>query len=592
HMRMMNEIEKAHESLLYSRDAAEAANKAKSIFLANMSHEIRTPMNSIIGFAELARYGDIPQKTAGYLKNISESAEWLLKIINDILDISKIESGKILLENIPFDLRDVFDHCRGVMFPKADEKGVLLYFYAEPDIDRKLIGDPVRLRQALINLLSNAVKFTNVGTVKMLVDVIETTDDKATVVFEIKDSGIGMSKDQIEKIFEPFTQADNSVTRRFGGTGLGLSITKNIVELMGGKLEAESTPNVGSRFSFRLTFPLVESSREEDSFELRRDDAGSIPNFSGEVLICEDNMLNRQVLCEHLEAVGLKTTTAFNGKDAVDIVTRRASGNGKPFGLIFMDIHMPVMDGLEAALKINAVCPDVPIVALTANVINNDLKQYKASGMDGFLSKPFSFRDLWKCLSEFLPVTGFAKIKYTDQAAEDEKYKKGIRVRFAKDNGRTIKKIAEAITAGEIKTAHRLAHALKSNAGLIGNIKLQKLAAETENALSDGKNNLSAALFGELEQELNAALEEINLSDGAENEKIIVKTTDAEKIFRLFEKLQPLLDNDDTDCLMHLDELLTVPGSEETAEHMEDYDFNAASAALKKLISKMVQLDG
>jgi PAS domain S-box-containing protein len=288
-------------------EAALAASRSKSVFLANMSHEIRTPMNSIIGFAELSMDDQIPAKAREYIGKLLENAEGLLRIINDILDISKVESGKMELENIPFVLHDLFTSCRMLIMPKADEKGIKLHFYAEPSVGMMPLGDPTRLRQVLVNLLSNAVKFTNTGIVKLCAAVNDRTDKTVTIHFTIKDSGIGMTPEQIEKIFEPFAQAETGTTRKYGGTGLGLAITKNIIELMGGKLFVESTPGIGSKFSFDLTFNTIRINKEEEVF-IKKPQLDDIekPVFEGEVLLCEDNVMNQQVICEHLSRIGLK----------------------------------------------------------------------------------------------------------------------------------------------------------------------------------------------------------------------------------------------------------------------------------------------
>jgi signal transduction histidine kinase len=290
------------EQLTKAVQDAEAASIAKSAFLANMSHEIRTPMNSIVGFSELALDNVIPPKIREYLSKIMKNAEWLLQIINDILDISKIESGKMELENIPFDLYNLFDSCRTMIMPKAVEKGLVLHFYAEPSIGKKLLGDPTRLRQVLLNLLSNAIKFTNTGIIKLSSSVKGFTNENVTIHFEVKDSGIGMTREQIDKIFEPFMQAEAGTTRKYGGTGLGLAISKNIIVLMGGKIMVESTPNVGSTFSFNINFNTIDTSEEVSTYEIMINDAGK-PIFSGDVLLCEDNKMNQQVICEHFERV-------------------------------------------------------------------------------------------------------------------------------------------------------------------------------------------------------------------------------------------------------------------------------------------------
>jgi signal transduction histidine kinase len=302
-------------------ESAEFANKAKSEFLANMSHEIRTPMNSIMGFAELAESSDSKLQVKDYLGKITDSTKWLLRIINDILDISKIEAGKMELERVPFDLHDVFSRCQSVILPEIKGKGLDLSIYVEPSIGKKLLGDPLRLYQVLMNLLSNAIKFTNTGTIKFSSSIKSIDNGSTTVYFEVKDTGIGMSTEQIEKVFAPFIQADSSTTRNYGGTGLGLAIVKNIVELMNGKLKVESALGTGSTFSFELTFNTVDA--PDDVLNQKEYDILEKPYFDGLVLICDDNSLNQQVICAHLARVGLQTITADNGKIGVHMVLQR-----------------------------------------------------------------------------------------------------------------------------------------------------------------------------------------------------------------------------------------------------------------------------
>jgi len=558
-------------------EAAQSASRSKSIFLANMSHEIRTPMNSIIGFSELAQSDVIPDKTRAYLGNIQDSAEWLLKIINDILDISKIESGKIELERIPFDLPDIFSHCQAAIMPKISDKGIMLYCYAEPSIGKKLLGDPVRVRQIIMNLLSNAVKFTNSGTVKMLASISERNESHATIQFEIKDSGIGMSSEQIDRIFSPFTQAEESITRRFGGTGLGLTITKGMIELMGGVLHVESAPGVGSKFTFEITFDLISES------DLPKEDViiseFEKPNFKGEVLICEDNSLNQQVICDHLERVGLSTVVAENGKEGVDIVSRKVSAGEKPFDIIFMDIHMPVMDGLEAAEQISRLGVKTPIVALTANIMSNDIELYRASGMNDTVGKPFTTKELWKCLSKYIPVSGYTAIDLGLQDAADTKAMKMIKVNFVKSNQSTHMDIATAIDKGDTKLAHRLVHTLKSNAGQIGYSQLQKTAAEVEGVLAEGNDKVDDKLMLKLGLELKAALDDLApLLSEQSNKREAVKAddVDVDKAVELLNNLQPMLESKDTKCMKLLDELYKIPGTEKLTEEIENYKFKQA----------------
>ncbi|MCL2441059.1 MAG: ATP-binding protein [Treponema sp.] len=395
-------LNKYQEELESALKAAKAASKSKSVFLANMSHEIRTPMNSIMGFSELALDGETSQKTRDYLKNIKSNADWLLQIINDILDISKIESGKMELEVIPFDMHELFSSCRTLVMPKAVEKGILLHFYAEPSMGKMPVGDPTRLRQVLVNLLSNAVKFTNSGMIKLVSDIIHMDDKTISMNFEIRDSGIGMTPEQIQVIFDPFTQAETGTTRKYGGTGLGLTITKSIIEMMGGNLTVDSVPGIGSKFSFSLTFDTIDVPEEEA--QLKQIDLNDIkkPSFDHEVLLCEDNEMNQMVIREHLKRVGIKTVIAENGKAGVDIIKNRINNGEKPFDLIFMDMYMPVMDGLEATAEIKKIITSTPIIAMTANVMTEDQEVYKAGGMDDYLGKPFTSQELWRCLIKYL----------------------------------------------------------------------------------------------------------------------------------------------------------------------------------------------
>ncbi|MCL2636801.1 MAG: ATP-binding protein [Oscillospiraceae bacterium] len=592
------EIETTQIKLRYAREAAEVANKAKSAFLANMSHEIRTPMNSIIGFLELASDdNNIPLKVREYMYNIQSSAEWLLKIINDILDISKIESGKIELEHIPFNLPDIFEHCQSVIMPKAEEKGLMLYCYAEPSVGKKLLGDPVRLRQIIINLLSNAVKFTNKGMVKLLAS-IKSTNGQTTVTFEVKDSGIGMTPEQIERVFLPFMQGDESITRNFGGTGLGLTITKNIIELMGGTLQVESTPGVGSKFKFDLTFDLIEDTND---FPTKKTITSNIrkPNFKGEVLVCEDNVMNQKVICDHLARVGLQAVVAHNGAIGVEIVAERVSKNQKPFDLIFMDIHMPVMDGLEAASKLSSLGVKTPIVASTANIMTNDLEHYKINGMTDFIGKPFTSQELWRILSKHIPVESYSDVENHRQAAEDEKMRKQFVINFVKNNQNTFNQFAEKLDSGDLKSAHRIAHTLRGNAGQIGSEALQNIAIEIENALSPSKiarknkeDLISKDLLNTLETELKSILTELAPLLEESTSKVIEKTADKEKINEIIAKLEPLLLAKNPDCEDLIDEVRAIPGSDELVEYIDDFNFKEALNELSKIKKEQEISDG
>jgi len=576
----------------HMEEAAQSANRAKTIFLANMSHEIRTPMNSIIGFSELALSDDIPGKTRDYINNIQESAEWLLEVINDILDISKIESGRIEFEDIPFDLPDIFEFCQLAIMPKTREKGIMLYCYAEPSVGRKLLGDPIRLRQVIMNLLSNAVKFTNSGTIKFLASIVEYDDEHTTIHFEVKDSGIGMDAEQIKKIFKPFAQAEDSINRRFGGTGLGLTITKNIVELMGGELKVESAPGVGSKFSFDIRFKQI----KDTEIPVEEISVGSFgrPNFTGEVLVCEDNSLNQLVICDNLARVGLETVVAYNGKESVDIITGRIQNakneddKKKPFDLIFMDIHMPVMDGLDAAAKIKSLGVETPIIALTANIMSNDLELYRANGMMDTIGKPFTAKDLWRYLVKYLPVEKYTSIDSHQQIVEDSKAKKQMKVSFAKNNQTTYEDIISAIDEGDIKSAHRISHTLKGNAGQLGYKQLQVAAAEVESKLVNGNNRLNNVLLQRLGLELKMVLDELAPLLKEKRAKIKVENVDVEKALKTLEHLKQLLESRDTKCIKLIEELYLIPGTEELIDLIESYKFKQALVSIEEVIKELM----
>jgi len=571
-------------SLKESAEEAKAASLSKSSFLAQMSHEIRTPMNSIVGFSELALDNDLPPKVEDYLKNIMSNSEWLLQIINNILDITKIESGKIELENIPFDLGGMFNSCRAIILPKAMDKGLTMFFYAEPSIGKKTYGDPTRLRQVLVNLLSNAVKFTNTGMIKMRSFIKEVKDDSVTMTFEIMDSGIGIAPEQIEKIFEQFTQAESGTTRKFGGSGLGLTITKNLVELMGGKLHIESTPGVGSKFSFDLTFDAVD---EEDAKKLADKVIFNVlekPEFDGEILLCEDNVMNQQVICEHLARVGIKTVIAQNGQVGVDLIKNRINEGRELFDLIFMDMHMPVMDGLEATAIINQLNTGIPIIAMTANIMTEDRDIYEKCGMSGFIGKPFTSQELWRCLMEhFKPVNWQSDDEIQQKQADEELHRKLVR-RFIETNGDKHQEIADALNTGNIELAHRLAHTLKNNAGQLGKVILQRAAGVVEAQLKSGENMVTPEQMLNLKTELNAVLIAIApFADADPPPDQDIMLLDPESARNLLDELQPLLEDNDSDCVTFIPRLKGIKGSETLIRHIDYFDFKPALEALSKL---------
>jgi len=570
---------------------AEEMSATKSAFLANMSHEIRTPMNSIIGFSELALDDDISDKTKNYLVNIHENSKWLLSIVDDILDISKIEAGKLELESIPFDMHDLFIACRSMIAPKADEKGIRLHFYAEPSIGKMPLGDPTRLRQVLTNILSNAVKFTSSGIVKIQSTIKHSTTDTVTMYFEIKDSGIGMTDEQIQRIFDLFTQAESGTTRKYGGTGLGLPITKHLVEMMGGTLEVESTVGVGSKFSFVLTFDTisVDNAKHLQQYETKVVvDELKKPTFKGEVLLCEDNQMNQQVICEHLARVGLETVVAENGKIGVDMVQKRKDEGWKQFDLIFMDVHMPVMDGLEAAERIYEIDSIIPIVALTANIMAHDREVYKQSKMVDFVGKPFKSQELWACLLKYFVPTHWQEQDTKKAAQEDDALMSKLISGFVAKNSSKYEEIEAALADGDIVLAHRLAHTIKSNAGQLGKTELQKIADEIEESLKDGKNKTTPSQMATFKDELTMVLQELRQIDrasasGNDNASDTDEPLDESSAKALLQELKPLIEDNDPMALDYTTRLKQIHGTEELIKAIDNFDFTPALIELEKL---------
>ena len=594
-------LKKPFEEIALLKEAAEISSRYKSEFLANMSHEIRTPMNSIVGFSELALDDDISQKTKNYLMNIQENSEWLLQIINDILDISKIESGKMELENVPFDPRNLLNACRVIIMPKALEKGLEMKFYAEPFVGKLPLGDPTRLRQVLLNLLSNAVKFTDSGTVKFHLSVKDTINGSVILYTEIADTGIGMTREQINEVFSPFTQAETETTRKYGGTGLGLAITSNLLEMMGAKLNVESTPGVGSKFSFELTLDTIDIPEEELHKQQYNQSKLKKPTFKGEVLLCEDNEMNQHVICEHLERVGLKTVVAVNGEVAVELVKSRMhsfTGNGseadndnsadrqkKQFDLIFMDMHMPVMDGFEATNLINGLGTGVPIVAMTANIMVDDKKMYESSGMSGYIGKPFTSQELWRCLLRFFKPVSWLTPDTAQTSHADVVLQQRLIHRFVVDNSNKYLEIQDAISAGDINLAHRLVHTLKSNAGQLNKTSLRDAAETVENKLTNAKNNVTSEQMQTLETELSRVIAE--LTPQVREPIITSEPIDVESTLELLREIEPLLKDFDSECLSYTDKLRSIPGSTDLISYIENLDFKAAVKSLSSLISSL-----
>ncbi|MBF0266117.1 MAG: response regulator [Gammaproteobacteria bacterium] len=405
---------KVHEQKLnYAKEQAEAGTEAKSQFLSTMSHEIRTPMNAIIGMSHLALQTEQNEESKKYIENVHQAGKSLLGIINDILDFSKIESGKMELESISFNLDEVLDNLRNIIQFKVEEKGLELLFNLDPKIPLNLVGDPLRLSQIFINLVNNAVKFTDSGDITISSKLIDQTDSESIIQFSVEDTGIGISDNAESKLFQPFTQTDSSISRKYGGTGLGLTISKNFVELMGGDIWIESTEGIGSTFFFKVKLGYEEESQtlapeQDHSIHAVMTKTQAMKSLIGaKILLVEDNELNQKVASKILSNQGVNVSIANNGQEALDML--------KPglFDGILMDIQMPVMDGYEATMAIRKFeyFKDLVIIAVSGNLMPEEIQLMYDSGMNDYIHKPIDVEEIFIKLAKWIEVDDQSSVR-------------------------------------------------------------------------------------------------------------------------------------------------------------------------------------
>ena len=509
---------------------AEAASKAKSDFVANMSHELRSPMNAILGLTQLLDYTELNARQHDYLNKINSASKSLLYIINDILDYSKIEAGRLELEIIAFHLEELLGNLSDLFVEPAKAKGLKLELEAAPDVPTFLEGDPMRLGQILNNLVSNALKFTPAGKIHVRVAAQSLDGDEATLRFSVQDTGIGISTEQIANIFQPFTQADTSTTRRFGGTGLGLAIASRLLSLMNGKLEVESAPGAGSTFHFSVKLRIADDERAGAVPPVRKESRGArlaeraAAIRGARLLVAEDSPLNQEVAESMLRQMGIRADLAGNGREAVEMAAAGA------YDAILMDLQMPEMDGFEATNRIRASTGgrEVPIIAVTASALEEDRIAALQAGMNGHVSKPIDFDQLLTMLLRFIPprqtasalsgpapdrseprdeplppgMTGFDLAAALSRLGRDHNLLARTLRRFAREFSGWSKTFAEVTAKRDRERAVLMAHTLKGAAGEVGAVEVQAAAGRMESALRAGNDADAANLTALLDQAL------------------------------------------------------------------------------------------
>ncbi|MBF0271840.1 MAG: response regulator [Magnetococcales bacterium] len=537
-------------TLEQAKEQAEAASRTKSEFLANMSHEIRTPMNAIIGLTDLGLQHPTDPRSHFYLRQIADSSHLLLRIINDILDFSKIEAGKLEVETVLFSPRELLDRLSDLFRGQAEEKGLRLTLHWIGDSPPRVIGDPYRLEQILINLVANALKFTPRGEIVVTARLLRARDDLTPeqLEFSVRDTGIGMTAEEVGRLFHPFVQADGSTTRRYGGTGLGLTICKRLVAMMGGEMRVESIPQEGSLFFFTVLLPSQDPAtlppaplcpKTHRGMGTPMDLAGLRARIGGaKVLLVEDHAINRLVAEELLRGVGLLVEAAENGQQGVE------KALASPYDLVLMDIQMPIMDGYEATrqMRASSLPRDLPIVAMTAHAMAGERERCLAAGMNDHLSKPIDKCRLYEallhwikpmarvvpeeisilvpevgdsgaaCLPDILP--GIDVPRALDRVNGNHKLLRALLLSFGREHAQATETIRHHLEQAEghgLEPVKRLVHSIKGLAGNLSATELSVVASELEIAIKENLRERWPLVLAQFDQALKRVMASIGL---------------------------------------------------------------------------------